>query len=242
MQSLSLFLAFAILGAAPQQAAPAADCPTLTTSCPDSVDADKPMTFTANVSGGDPNVTPTYNWTVSAGTIESGQGTSTISVNTMGLAPDSTITATVDVGGYDRECATSSSCTGVMLAKVEAHKIAEYGTLPLKAEQAKLDDFFLEFYNSSETRVYIYAYGGRASRPGDARKAAERAKSYLVGKRELDAASVTIVDGGYREEPTIELWIVPNIAEAPEPTPTVERPAPKKAPAKPAVRKSGKKS
>jgi hypothetical protein len=231
MHALSLFFALLILGAGAHQAAPAADCPTVTTSCPDSVDADTPMAFTATVSGGDPNVVPTYNWTVSAGTIESGQGTSTIGVNTTGLAPDSTITATVDVGGYDRACGTSSSCTGVILPKFEAVKIAEYGTLPLKEEQAKLDEFFVEFYHSSETRVYIYAYGGRASRPGDARKTAERAKAYLVRKREIDPAVVTIVDAGYREEATTELWIVPTIAEAPAPTPTVDRPAPKKAPA-----------
>jgi hypothetical protein len=242
MQSLTLFFAFLILGAGAQQAAPTPDCPTIATSCPASVEADNPMTFTANVSGGDPNVTPTYNWTVSAGTIESGQGTSTITVSTTGVSPDSTITATVDVGGYDRECNTSSSCTGMIMPKAEAKKFVEYGTLPLKEEQAKLDDFFIEFYNSSETRVYIYAYGGRASRPGDARKVAERAKKYLIGKRELDAASVTIVDGGYREEPTIELWLVPNIVEAPAPTPTVDRLAPKKAPAKSAPKKSGKKS
>jgi hypothetical protein len=109
----------------------------------------------------------------------------------------------------------------------------------LKEEQAKLDEFFLEFYHSSETRVYIYAYGGRASRPGDARKTAERARQYLVRKREIDPAIVTIVDAGYREEPATELWLVPNIAEAPAPTPTVDRPAPKKAPA---AKKSGKKS
>jgi hypothetical protein len=241
MQPLSLLLAFLILGAGAQQAAPTAGCPTVSTSCLDLVEGGTPATFTVAVSGGDPNVTPTYNWTVSAGTIESGQGTSTITVSTAGVSPDSTITATVEVGGFDRSCTTASSCTVLVLPKVEAHKIAEYGTLPLKDEQAKLDDFFVEFYNSSETRIYIYAYGGRKSRPGDARRAAERAKRYLVGKREVDAASVEIVDGGYREELAVELWIVPNIVEPPEPTPTVTRTAPKKTPAK-APAKSGKKS
>jgi hypothetical protein len=242
MQSLSLFFAFLILGAGAHQTAAAPDCPNISTSCPDSTEAGEPATFTASVSGGDPNVTPTYNWVVSAGSIESGQGTSTIAVSTAEATPDSTITATVEIGGFARECSSVSSCTALVLPKVEAHKIAEYGTLPLKDEQAKLDEFFLEFYNSSETRAYIYAYGGRASRPGDARKAAERAKKYLVGKREFDPASLTIVDGGYREEPTIELWIVPTIVEPPTPTPTVDRPEPKKGPAKTAVRKSGKKS
>jgi hypothetical protein len=242
MQSISLLLAFLVLGTGAQQTAPAADCPKVASSCPSSTEAGKPVTFTVTVSGGDTNVTPTYNWTVSAGSIDSGQGTSTISVDTSAVAPDSTITATVDVGGFDRACSTASSCTSQVLPKVEAVKITEYGTLPAKDEQAKLDDFFLEFYHSSETRAFIYAYGGPASRRGDARKAAERAKTYLVRKREVDAASVEIVDGGYREQPTVELWIVPIVVEPPAPSPTVDPSSPKKAPTKPAVRRSDKKS
>ena len=46
-----------------------------------------------------------------------GQGTSGITVSTEGLAPSSTVTATVDVGGYDRSCSTSASCTTTIEAK-----------------------------------------------------------------------------------------------------------------------------
>ena len=87
-------------------------CPTVSVSCPDTGTVGQPVTFTANVSGGDANVTATYNWTVSAGTISSGQGTSSITVDTTGVAGGSTITATVDVGGYDRSCSTSIELHG----------------------------------------------------------------------------------------------------------------------------------
>lgn len=87
----------------------AQSCPTVNVSCSSEVTAGNDATFSANVSGGDGNVTPTYNWTISNGTITSGQGTSTITVDTKDLT--GTITATVDIGGYARECATSSSCT-----------------------------------------------------------------------------------------------------------------------------------
>ena len=56
----------------PASAQEAASCPTVTVSCPDSVEVGKELTFTAGVRGGDANVEPTYNWTVSAGTISSG--------------------------------------------------------------------------------------------------------------------------------------------------------------------------
>ncbi len=88
-----------------------ADCPTVGTTCPATVESGQPITMTAQVEGGDVNVTPTYNWVVSAGTIESGQGTSVITIVTTDLEPDSTVTATVEVGGYDRSCPTTASCS-----------------------------------------------------------------------------------------------------------------------------------
>ena len=99
------------------------------------------LTFTANVSGGDNDVTPTYNWSVSAGTISSGQGTSTIIVDTK-EAGGMTVTATVDVGGYSRECSTSHSCTASVAKK--SLKVAEYGKVKPAEEKAILDKFAAE--------------------------------------------------------------------------------------------------
>lgn len=89
-------------------------CPKVKVSCPDSVTKSDKLTYTVLVNGGDPNVTPTFNWAVSAGSIESGQGTSTIEVDLKEVAADSTITATVELGGYSRECPASSSCTTIV--------------------------------------------------------------------------------------------------------------------------------
>src|ERR1043166_3478093 len=75
-------------------------CPTTKVSCPFEVKQGEKLIFIADVKGGDPNVTPTYNWTVSASAIESGQGTSSIQVNTKDVGPDTSITATVELGGY----------------------------------------------------------------------------------------------------------------------------------------------
>src|SRR5258707_5325627 len=48
-------------------------CPTVNVTCPEAANENAPVTFTANISGGSPNVTPGYNWTVTAGRIISGQ-------------------------------------------------------------------------------------------------------------------------------------------------------------------------
>ena len=70
----------------------------------------QPVTFTASVTGGPEGFAPTYNWSVSAGTITSGQGTSTITVDTAGLGGQ-TVTATVSIGGADPTCTATNSCT-----------------------------------------------------------------------------------------------------------------------------------
>jgi hypothetical protein len=199
----------------------AVSCPTVSVSCPDSVQAGKDLTFAASVSGGDANVTPTYNWSVSAGTISSGQGTSTIVVDTTG-AGGQTITATVDVGGFPRQCGTSNSCTtSVTEESVPAKKAGEYITPDLKANTAMLDNFVLALMNDPAAQGYIIAYGGRTSRPEDAQKAADNATDYTMNTRKLDGARTLSGVGGYREEPTIELWIAPDGGAPPLATPTI---------------------
>lgn len=78
-------------------------CAHVSISCPDEVEEKQSITFEANVSGGEPTVKPIYQWTVSAGTIISGQGTPTIMVETTGLAGQQ-VTAILELGGYPPEC------------------------------------------------------------------------------------------------------------------------------------------
>ena len=74
---------------------PKCACPTLSVSGPAGLtNAGDTMTFTASASGD-----LTYNWTVSAGTIESGQGTPSITVRTAAGMEGTNVTATVKIGG-----------------------------------------------------------------------------------------------------------------------------------------------
>ncbi|MDQ1612913.1 MAG: hypothetical protein QOG00_2844 [Pyrinomonadaceae bacterium] len=217
-------------------------CPTVTVSCPDTAadGLESGLTFTANVSGGDPNVTPTFNWTISAGTISSGQGTSSIQVDTTGIGGQ-TVTATVDVGGFRRECSTSNSCT-TSVAKKSAPtvKFAEYVTRDLSANKSQLDRFVNALQQDPTAQGYLIAYGGRTSQPEDAQKAADNATDYTMNTRKMDGARTLSGVGGYREQPTVELWIAPAGGTPPLATPTIAPKDVKPAPAKPVTKETAK--
>jgi hypothetical protein len=197
-------------------------CPTVSVTCPDTGTIGTPVTFTANVSGGDSAVTPTFNWTVSAGTISSGQGTSSITVDTTGVGGGTTITATVDVGGYDRSCSTSSSCTVNFPTHPMARKIDEYGNIRFNDEKARLDNYAIELQNDPTAQGYLICYGGRKGRTGEGQRRCDRAKDYLVNTRGISGDRIVTVDGGYKEDLTVELWVVPQGANPPTASPTVD--------------------
>ncbi|MEK6302739.1 MAG: hypothetical protein AABO41_18670 [Acidobacteriota bacterium] len=207
-------------------------CPVLKLTCPDTVNVGASLVFALQVSGGDPNVTPTFNWSVSNGSLSSGQGTATVELDTTGLSDGDTVTATVEAGGFDRECRTYASCTSSLVKKPEARKFDEYSALTLKDEEARLDTFAIELQNDPPAQGYIIGYIGATSRPQQ--KAEARAKGYLVNKRGIDASRLVTVAGGSREQATVELWIVPSSAEPPKATPSADPSKPKPAsPAKP---------
>ena len=198
-------------------------CPTVSVTCPDTVYlGGDVLSFVVSVTGGDPDVTPTFNWTVSNGTIDSGQGTVAIKLDLSGVTDSTTVTATVNVGGYGRECSTSSSCTASVMKKAEARKFDEYGKLVAADANARLDNFGIELQSDPTAQGYVIAYGGRRGKAGEAQKMADSAKNYLVKKRGLDAQRVMTLDGGFREEATTELWLVPSGATPPQASPTVD--------------------
>jgi hypothetical protein len=186
-------------------------CPTVTVSCPDSVMDGSSANISATVvSAGTPPVS-TYNWSVSAGTITSGQGTSSITVDTSGKG-GSTITATVEVGGPDPSCTRTWSCSVPVSPKPNPpRKFDEYGNIRFNDEKARLDNFAIQLQNEPGAQGYIYGYGSCGS---EGQERGKRAKDYLVNTRGIDAGRLVVVDGGCKPELKVELWIVPQGATA----------------------------
>lgn len=193
---------------------PTPTCPTVTVSCPDSATEGAPATFTANVSGGTTNVTPTYHWTVTAGTITSGQGTTSITVDTAGLAGQ-TIRATLDVEGYGMPC--PASCSVSLPISITPRKFDEYYDIARNDEKARLDNYAIQLQNEPGAQGYIIVYPAAKAKSNDAQERATRISDYLVNSRGIDASRFTITMGRARENWLIELWIVPQGAQPPVP-------------------------
>jgi hypothetical protein len=189
-------------------------CPNVSIYCPDVQQAGTPITFTASVSGGTPGVTPVYNWVISAGSILSGQGTATITVDTAGLAGQP-ITATVEVAGYNLEC--RAQCQAAVPAPPNPTKFDEIGEVARDDEKARLDVFAIELQNSPGAQGYIIAYGGSGRRSATGQQRAQRARDYMVTTRGIDASRIVTLDGGQRTAGSLQLWLVPTGATPPRP-------------------------
>jgi len=180
-------------------------CPTVSVTCADTADEGQPITFTAQFNQGTPTVSETYNWTVSAGTITSGQGTSSITVDTKGLGGQS-VTATVEIGGVDPTCNRTASCTTPIKPIVIPKKFDTYGNIRFNDEKARLDNYAIALQNEPGSRGAIVGYG---SCDEEGQKRAQRAKDYLVNTRGIDAGRIDVIDGGCLPELEVQLWIVP---------------------------------
>ena len=171
------------------------------------------MTFTANVTPG--TYDPTYNWTVSAGTIESGQGTPSIVVRTTSDMAGSSVTATVNIGGAPAGCdctVTGSETAGVEQAP-QPILIDEFGAMSNDDIRGRLDLFFAELSNNPNNQGYIINYGTPAQVA-----ARERLIRNHITFRRFDASRITLVNGGDTGAgPTTKLYRVPPGATNPTP-------------------------
>ncbi|MEO6655241.1 MAG: hypothetical protein ABIO36_04095 [Pyrinomonadaceae bacterium] len=162
-------------------------CPDLTVSGPSGITSPgSPMTFTASTSGD-----VTYSWTVSAGTISSGQGTPSITVDTTGLS-NQNVTATVDIGGREAECncTITASATGDVAGVPTASIVDEFGAKTDDEIKANVDNFFIQLNNNPSARGFIINYGSAAEIK---KRRAQIMKA--INFRKYDVSRVTFVDG-----------------------------------------------
>jgi hypothetical protein len=125
---------------------------------------------------------------------------------------------------------------------LKPQKIDEFGDLNCESAWARLDGFAISAQNEPNAKIHIIFYGGKRyasgyiynkrirkhiqifSLPqhGEARTTVVRWRDYLVNNRGIDPERIVLADGGYRENHSVEFWLVPASAKPPEITPTLE--------------------
>ena len=208
---------------------PKSPCPfPVSISAPQKVNDGEIITFSADVAySGNSNLR--YNWkiTPSRARIISGNGSPTLTVDSTGLGGQRIVaTLTADDGSSDPTCAQSAQAVAVVAAlekvMIVAREFDECNNCTYDDQKARLDNLAVELQNDPTTRAYVFAYGGRMSPIGQVERLMTRAREYLIAQRGIDASRFTVVNGGFREEDSVELWIVPSGATAPKATPTVQ--------------------
>jgi len=203
------------------------ECPKITLECPEgSVPRGRPFTFVAIVRGANPTGYYTFNWKTTAGKIISeatgDQGIASIVIDQTDLEINS-FKVTVEVGGFLEGCPRIASCEVELEPRCRLTKFDEYGNLSFNDEMKRLDNFSIQLQNEPGTTGYIVAYAGRKARIGEAKEHANGARDYLIKKRGINAARVVIIDGGHREDLTVELYVIPLGEPIPVASPSVDR-------------------
>lgn len=177
-----------------------------------------------------------YTWTVSPASAKMLTSVgSRITVDSTGLAGQRvTATVVVDDGSGEPACRqTAQASTYVRPPERVEHPSRQFDvccSCSFDDQKARLDNLAIELQADPSTMTYVIAYGGRTSRIGQADLLGSRARDYLVAQRGIDQSRITVMNGGFREEDCVELWVIPSGATPPQPTPTVQagdvRPAP----------------
>jgi hypothetical protein len=208
---------------------PVLPCPyPVNVSAPQSANDGDVITFTADVAyKGDAALN--YTWTISPASarILSGAGTPTIMVDSTGIGRQPiTAILMVDDGSGERSCRQTAQAVtninAVIIPSPKARVFDQFEPPAFDDVKARLDNLAIELQNAPATQAYVIVYSGRRSRAGQADKLAARAKDYLTRERGIDSSRLVIINGGYRESDYFELWLVPQGAEPPQATPSLQ--------------------
>jgi hypothetical protein len=213
----------------PGQVAVTSPCPfPVNLSAPSSVNDGEIITYTSDVVYSGTSAL-NYVWTISPASAKvlSGSGTPTVTVDSTGLAGQRiTATLAVDDGSGEPTCRqavqASTFIPALALRENPAREFDVCCNCSFDDQKARLDNLAVELQNDQSTTTYIFAYGGRTSRVGQADRLGARAREYLVSQRGIAPARIIVINGGFREEDCVEVWIVPSGATPPQPRPTVQ--------------------
>lgn len=120
----------------------------------------------------------------------------------------------------------------------EARKLDEYGTIPCDEYLARADAMIIAQKNNPNSKIYVFVYEGKEKR--SVYNKGEMTYKSVLPPRGLATAKIAsmkkyvalkisalenyvFANGGFREDFWVEIWIIPNGAEPPKPTPALKK-------------------
>ena len=94
----------------------------------------------------------------------------------------------------------------------------EHGNVKWSDERAVLDRLADGVRKSQNQVIYFLIYPGKNSCNDEARLRAMRAKKYLVQHHKISGADIVWKSGGFRQELSVEIWLLPKDKPLPEPS------------------------
>ena len=117
----------------------------------------------------------------------------------------------------------------------QAQKVDEFGITNCDDWMARSENLSSKMREDESSLGYIIYYGGRVNiqpygsphtrrlpRRGEAFARAAAIKSRYVNSLGIDGNRIMLLNGGYRENWTVELWLVPKGGRPPLPTPSLK--------------------
>lgn len=159
----------------------------------------------------------TYNWSISAGTIVSGQGTARIQVNTK-EASGMFITATVELGGLPAKCPNTASASAEV---IPAAQLSVSGTFTNGQELKNAVQKFIAATSFKDSTVagncFIYLYK-KSSTTESAFKIFNDAIVSAFEYNKILPSRYKIVDGGIKKLASYEFYLLQPGGKEPEPS------------------------
>jgi hypothetical protein len=173
------------------------------------------LVFIAGTTGVEINVS--YNWTISAGTIISGQGTAKIMVNTDGLGGQY-VTATVELKGLPAKCTNTASSS---VEVIPSAQLVASGTFNNGLELKKAVQKFIaatSFKDSATVGTcFIYLYK-KSSTAESAYKIFKEAVVSAFEFNNIRPDQYKIADGGTKKMETYEMFLLLPAGKDPKPS------------------------
>ena len=112
----------------------------------------------------------------------------------------------------------------VPLAATDSYslKLDEFDGTNWEDAMARLDNLAITLSNEPGSIGVLIVYGGRRGRRGEAQAWGKCLRDYMVNSRGVSANRVVLVDGGFRDAITAEIWKSAGKQYIPTPAPTVD--------------------